>query len=138
MARWTCPSCDREFARSHQSHVCVPAGTVDDTFAPHPRAWREIFDTIMSHVESLGPVHADAVKVGVFLKSDRKLAEVRPRARAVDLLLALPGPVDHDRVSRVLRQSSDITVNVIPLRSASEVDDQLRGWLTTAYETATD
>jgi len=118
--------------------VCVPAGTVDDTFAPHPRAWREIFDTIMSHVESLGPVHADAVKVGVFLKSDRKLAEVRPRARAVELLLALPGPVDHDRVSRVLRQSSDITVNVIPLRSASEVDDQLRGWLTTAYETATD
>lgn len=34
--RWTCPRCDREFARARQSRVCVPGCAVDDTFADQP------------------------------------------------------------------------------------------------------
>jgi hypothetical protein len=30
----------------------------------------------------LGPVHEDAVNVGIFLKNDRKIAEFRPRVRS--------------------------------------------------------
>ena len=137
MSRWTCPFCDREFSRAHQSHVCVPGGTVDDTFAPYPAEWRLIYDAVVAHLDTLGPVHADAVKVGVFLKTDRKLAEIRPRARAVDLMLMLPGAFDDPRVARVLRASADLTANVFKLTSTADVDDQLRVWLTAAYATAT-
>ncbi|TMR10026.1 hypothetical protein ETD86_41150 [Nonomuraea turkmeniaca] len=80
--RWTCPQCDREFARARQSHVCVPGCTVDETFAPYPPVYREIYDRL---VERLGPIHDDAVRVGVFLKSERKFAEVRPKARSLSL-----------------------------------------------------
>jgi hypothetical protein len=136
MTRWTCPSCEREFGKANQSHVCVPAGTVDDTFAPHPPEWRLIFDQILAHVEDLGPVHADAVTVGVFLKANRTLAEIRPRARAVDLWLTMPRPIDDPRVRRTLRTSADLVANVVALTNASEVDDQVRAWLTEAYHAA--
>lgn len=136
MTRWTCPSCEREFGRTNQSHVCVPAGTVDDTFATHPPEWRLIFDAILAHVEDLGPVHTDAVTVGVFLKADRTLAEVRPRARAVDLWVALPHGVEDSRVRRTLRMSAGLVANVVALTSASQVDDQVRAWLTEAYHAA--
>src|SRR5215470_19772214 len=73
--RWVCPYCEREFARAHQSHVCAPGGSVDDTFAGHPPGHRAVYAAIQAHLLSLGPVHEDAVAVGVFLKRDRKLAE---------------------------------------------------------------
>jgi hypothetical protein len=92
MARWTCPRCDREFGRARQSHTCVPGITVDAAFAGRPPRLRASYDEILAHLDSLGTVHEDAVSVGVFLKRDRKLAEVRPRSRDVSLALYLPRP----------------------------------------------
>jgi hypothetical protein len=137
VSRWVCPFCEREFARAHQGHVCVPGGTVDDTFAHHPDRWRDVFDAILAHLEALGPVHVDAVTVGVFLKSDRKIAEVRPRVRSIDLMLAMPRPIDHPRIARRLQGSGDQNWVVVKLTDPSEVDDQVRGWLTEAYAAAT-
>ena len=137
MARWTCPRCDREFGRAHQSHTCVPGGTVDETFAGHPQSYVDAFNAILAHLSKLGPVHVDAVGVGVFLKSDSKLAEIRPMARlAVWLMLShsIPSP----RITRTLRASADRTASVIRIQGPSDVDDELRGWLTEAYDEATD
>jgi hypothetical protein len=111
----------------------VPGNSVDDTFADSPPEFRAAFDAVLDHLTDLGPVHVDAVKVGVFLKSDRKIAEVRPRVRAVDLLLVLPRAVDDPRVARHIGVSATRTVNVIKLTAASDVDDQVRAWLTEAY-----
>ncbi len=134
--RWTCPSCEREFGRANQSHVCVPAGTIDETFAPHRPEWRHIFDAVLTHLEELGPIHTDAVKVGVFLKTERTVAEIRPRARAVDLMLVLPRRIDDERIRRKLPRSVDLVVNVVALTDAAEIDDQVRAWLTEAYHAA--
>jgi hypothetical protein len=136
--RWTCPRCDREFGRANQSHTCVPGGTVDAAFAGHPARMRAVYDAIMTHLLGLGPVHEDAVGVGVFLKRDRKLAEVRPRWRDVSLTLYLPRPVDDPRISHVLGRSAHRVVHVLLLRGSAEVDDQVRGWLTEAFLHASD
>ena len=85
-----------------QSHTCVPGCTVDATFAGRPPRLRAVYDAIAAHLLGLGPVHEDAVGVGVFLKRDRKLAEVRPRTRDVSLALYLPRPAHDPRFSRVL------------------------------------
>jgi hypothetical protein len=137
-ARWVCQFCEREFGRTHQSHVCVPGNTVDETFAGHPPQRRAAFDAVLAHLRTLGPVHLDAVKVGVFLKSDRKLAEIRPRVRSLDLMLALPRSLDDPRVARHLRGSTTHTWHVFKLKDESDVDDQIRAWLTEAYGDATD
>lgn len=92
----------------------------------------------MRHLEALGPVHADAVQVGVFLKSDRKLAELRPKTRWLACSVYLPRELDDARVARTLRISAARVVNEVKLRSVDEVDDQLRAWLTEAFDEATD
>jgi len=78
-------------------------------------------------------VHEDAVGVGVFLKRDRKLAEVRPRSRDVSLALYLPRPVPDPRFSRVLGHGASRVIHVLLLREADDVDQQVRDWLTEAF-----
>lgn len=138
VSRWICPRCDREFGRARQSHVCVPGCTVEECFAPWPESYREIYDRVVDHLATLGPVHADAVGVGVFLKSDRKLAEVRPKARSLNLLLFLPRPVEHARIARRLPASGDRTVHVVKLLAPDDVDEQVCHWLAESFDAATD
>jgi len=137
MPRWTCPHCDREFARAGQSHVCVPGNTVADTFRQRP--WqREIYDVVMDHITTLGPVHVDAVQVGVFLFSDRKFAEIRPMVRALSVNLMMSRVVDHPRVGRTYRFGLERHSSEVRLTEPSQVDDELREWITMAYDEATD
>jgi hypothetical protein len=106
---------------------------VDATFAGRPPALRAVYDAILAHLHTLGPVHEDAVGVGVFLKRDRKLAEVRPRSRDVLVGLYLPRPVPDRRFTKVLGPNSPRVVHLLPLHDAAEVDEQVRGWLTEAF-----
>ena len=94
---------------------------------------RAVYDAIMAHLLDLGPVHEDAVGVGVFLKRDHKLAEVRPRSRDVSLALYLPRRVNHPRISRVLGNSASRVVHLLLLREAGDVDEQVRDWLTEPF-----
>jgi len=136
MSRWTCPQCDREFGRANQPHVCVPGQTVDDSFAGAAARWRPIYDAIAAHVTGLGPVHEDAVTVGVFLKHDRTFAEVRPKARSLTVWLMLSRPLDDNRVSRQIRVAAQRYTHYLKLTDVREVDGQFRGWLTEAYDDA--
>lgn len=138
MARWTCPRCDREFGRTRQSHTCVPGCTVDATFAGRAPWLREIYDAVLDHVSTLGPVHEDAVSVGVFLKRDRKLAELRPRSRDLLLLLFLPHRVENEQIRPMSGSTGARIVHRLPLRHRDDVDDAVRDWLTIAYHDASD
>lgn len=138
MARWECPECGREFGNRNQGHLCAPGVPVDEVFAGRPDEQREIYDVVMEHLEGLGPVHTDAVRVGVFLKTDRKLAEIRPMARALSIELMLPREVGSPRMTRVLRVSAEKYAHFLRLREPDEVDDEILGWLTEAYDFATD
>lgn len=138
MARWMCPECGREFANRNQGHFCAPGVPVDRVFSGRPPAQRDIYEELIEFVATLGPVHADSVSVGVFLKTDRKLAEIRPMARALSVNLALPRRLDTPRVARVYRSAGEKTWNDLRLRTIEDVDDELLGWLTEAYDYATD
>lgn len=136
MSRWTCPGCDREFGRANQSHVCVPGCTVDECFAGRNPVQREIYDLIIEHLQALGPVHIDAVQVGVLLKHERKLAELRPKARSLELSLVLPHDLRDARIARSIRTSADTVAHFIKLTTVDQVDDTLRDWLSEAYDYA--
>lgn len=111
---------------------------MDAAFAGRPRWQRAVYDEIVAHMDNLGPVHEDAVSVGVFLKADRKLAEVRPRSRDVSLALYLPRPDPDPRFARILGRNGPRVFHVLLLRGPEEVDDQVRAWLTEAFLHASD
>ena len=74
VARWICPRCEREFGKVNQAHVCVPGITVEELLSRHPGWVGEIYAAVLDRLRRVGPVHEDAVNVGVFLKSDRQIA----------------------------------------------------------------
>ena len=138
VARWTCPRCDREFERANQGHDCAPGITAAELLSRHPARVGEIYQRIIGHLESLGPIHEDAVEVGIFLKSDRKIGEFRPLVRSTQLWLFLPEERADPRVSRSTRTGAGRYVHLIKITRADEVDDQLLGWLTQSYDMNTD
>ena len=109
-----------------------------DTFAGRPSAQVEAYRRIMAHLAALGPVHEDSVQVGVFLKSDRKFAELRPMARALSVNLMMSRPISDARVARTMRITADRHLSVVRVTDPDQVDEVLCGWLTEAYDEATD
>lgn len=134
MTAWTCPKCDRRFGRRNQSHECAPAMSLEDYFAADgPPFERPIFEAVNAHLSTLGPLHVEPVSVGLFFKRSRTFAELRPMTRWMALSFILSHAVDHPRISRRLTVSGQRFYHVTRLREPSDVDDEVRGWLTDAY-----
>ena len=133
---WTCPECARQFGRRGQTHECAPALTIEEYFATGPDFERPIFVVVREHVESLGPVVVEPVQVGVFFKRGRTFAELRPKTRWVTLSFTMPVAVTDLRISRRIVASANRTYHETKLRLPSDVDADVRGWLTEAYLSA--
>ena len=87
----------------------------------------------MRHVDSLGPVHADVVSVGVFLKNPRKFAELRPRDRWVAVSFSLRRRARHPTITRKVVEYGNRYWHVANVRDPAEIDDDLLALLTEAY-----
>jgi hypothetical protein len=107
--------------------------TLTDYFSTGPAIERPIFDAVMAHLDTLGPVHVEPVSVGIFLKSPRKFAELRPMQRWVALSFSLPRTVDHPLITRKVLAYGNRRYHVVNLRGPDDLDDDIRGWLTEAY-----
>jgi hypothetical protein len=107
--------------------------TVEEYFSTGPERERPIFDAIMEHLESVGPVHVEPVSVGIFLKRGRTFAELRTMTRWVALWFPHASVLDDRRIARRIAASGSRTWYVVNLREPGDVDDRVRSWLTDAY-----
>jgi len=133
MPSWDCPTCRRRFARHGQSHDCEPAMTIEDYFATGPQRERPIFDAVMRHLDSVGPVHVEPVAVGIFLKRAGSFAQLRPKQRWVALSFSLPRTVRHRLIKRKPIPHGARFFHVANLSGPDDLDDDIRAWLTEAY-----
>ena len=133
MPSWDCPNCGRRFAKPAQSHLCAPALTLEEYFSTGPDFERPIFEAVLGHVQTLGPVLVEPVSVGIFLKRARSFAELRPMTRWVALWFSLDRTVTHPLITRKVNRYGGRYFHVAHLRGPDDLDDQLRGWLTEAY-----
>jgi hypothetical protein len=133
MAAWVCPECHRQFGRVRQSHECAPAMSLEEYFATGPERERPIFEAVMAHLATVGPVHVEPVSVGIFLKKARSFAELRPMQRWVALSFSLRHPVGHPLITRKVEQYHGRYVHVFNLKGADDYDDAIRNWLTESY-----
>lgn len=136
MDGWTCPACGRLFGRARQSHDCSPGMTLDEYFATGPPHERPVFDAVVAHFRTLGPVHADAVSVGIFLKNPRKVAELRPRDRWVAVSFSLRRRARHRTIVRKVVQYGGRFWHVANVASPDDLDDALLELLSEAYRDA--
>jgi hypothetical protein len=92
-----------------------------------------IFEAVERHLASLGPVHVEYVSVGIFLKRTRTFAELRPMRGRTRLSFLLSRHITHPRFARTERGRGDRSAYFVDLYDASDVDDEIRDWLTEAY-----
>ena len=107
--------------------------SIEEYFSTGPAHERPIFEVVMRHLTTVGPVHVEPVSVGIFLKRDRTFAELRPMLHWVALSFSLPRPVGHPTITRKVLTYNGRYHHVANLRSPNDLDDALRGWLTEAY-----
>lgn len=107
--------------------------TLEEYFSTGPERERPIFDAVMRHLETVGPVHVEPVSVGIFLKRNRGFAELRPMQRWEALSFSLPRAVRHPRITRKVQPYHGRYFHVVNLRGPEDLDDEIRGWLTEAY-----
>jgi hypothetical protein len=131
---WVCPQCQRRFRRTRQSHECAPAVTLEEYFSTGPEGERPIFEAVLAHVSTLGPVHVEPVSVGIFIKKAGTFVELRPMTRWVAMSFLLPRRVQHPKIARKPISAGDLTYHVVNLRAPEDVDDQVRAWLSESYQ----
>lgn len=107
--------------------------SLEEYFSTGPLHERAIYEAVMDHLESLGPVHVEPVSVGIFLKRAQSFAQLRPRDRWVALSFALSRPVEHERITRKVVSYHGRYHHVANLRSPEDLDGRLRAWLSEAY-----
>jgi hypothetical protein len=107
--------------------------SVNEYFSTGPEHERPIFEAVLDHLETIGPVHVEPVSVGIFLKRARTFAELRPMERWVALSFSLPRRVEHSRIIRKVVQYHGRYHHIANLRSPEDFDVELRDWLAEAY-----
>ena len=84
-------------------------------------------------MKKLGDTHVDPVQACIMFKRARSYAEVRAMKDRLRLYFILSREILDDRIDKRLRMSAHRCVHQIDLRSANEVDRELRDWLAEAY-----
>ncbi len=133
MAGWTCPGCGRMFRRPRQSHECAPAMPLAEYFSTGPPHERPVFEAVIRHLDTVGPVHVEPVSVGIFLKRAQTFAQLRPMERWVAIHFGLSRRVHHERITRKVINYHGRYHHVANVRGPEDLDERLLGYLTEAY-----
>lgn len=107
--------------------------TVEEYFSTGPPFERPVFEAVMAHLITVGPVHVEPVSVGVFLKRSRTFAELRPMTRWVAVSFALRRTISSARIARKVLDSGRSKYHVVNVGGPEQIDEQLCEWLTEAY-----
>ena len=112
-----------------------PEDAVAALYAGRPKSVRAIHDRIWHVVEGLGDIELAPKKGYLSLRRRTQFAMLKPAAKHVDLGLILPDEPVTERLQSAAIFNALFTHRV-RVRSESDVDDQLAGWIREAYDRA--
>jgi hypothetical protein len=128
MTAWTCPRCDRPFGRANRPHVCEPGMPVELWLDALPEPHRKAGEKVVAIARRYTGLIVEAVTVGVLIKRDRTLVELRPKQRWLELSFVSTAAIASPKISKTLRMPN-ATVYYVRLYDATSVDADLRAWL---------
>ena len=90
----------------------------------------------MAAFAAVGPVHADLVSVGIFLKNPHKFAELRPMQRWVAVTFRLDRRATHRLITRKVIEHGGHYWHTANVAAPDDLDEPLQALLLEAYEQA--
>ena len=107
--------------------------SVEEYFSTGPGWERPVFEAVLAHRETLGPMRVEPLSVGIFIKSGGGFVELRPMARWVALGFPMIRRIEDARIARKPVRSGRRLYHVVNLAKPEDVDEQLCGWLSESY-----
>jgi len=92
---------------------------------------RRAAEAVLAIVNRYRGLVVEAVGVGVLIKRERTVVELRPKTRWLDLSFISTAAITSDRIARMIAMSSG-SAYFVHLRDEVDVDAELRRWLATA------
>ena len=131
MSTWTCPRCNRTFARRNQRHVCG-TGERSEVLRGRPPELVDLYAALEQFARSLGPVEFVTRERYVLLRSVRIFADAVVKADAIRLAIHLGREAEHRLFFKIVADRSHVT-HVAKLRSLADLEP-MKPFLHEAYE----
>ena len=128
---WTCPTCERRFARAKQWHSCKPQ-SIDSHFRGKDPTLKNLFDLLIGKLQKNGPLRVDAVKTSINLISRHHFGGVNVRRDYLRVGFLAREEIKNPRVVHKQVIGSNRVAHSVVVRSASDIDAELIGWLARA------
>ena len=129
---WKCPNCERSFAKTHQSHSCQTASTEIHFKGKNPVSM-EIYNALVAQLRRFGEFRVDAVKTSINLIHKYHFGSVAVQDEGLRLGFVSDEPIRSNRIVQTQELGPSRVGHSVKLKSASEVDGELLGWLRTAH-----
>jgi hypothetical protein len=130
---WRRPVCGQEFVTRNMPHSCQ-VRSLDEHFAGHDPALRELFEHFVAAMRENGPVTVNVTKSRVAFQARMRFAGIAaPRADHLVATFLLTRPLASDRLVRVDYIPPYYYCHRVRLRRAEDIDIELRAWLAESY-----
>jgi hypothetical protein len=113
--------------------VCEPVEPIEEYLSRWSDDDRAIAEVLIDAVDECGPVDVEAARVGLFFKTTRKIAQLRPKHERLELMVIVGRPVESARVRRSILDGPRHAV-FTDLHDPADVDDWVRELLFEAYD----
>ena len=130
---WRCEKCGRDFANRNQTHACG-RHDLQHHFNGKSLEIRAMYDRFASLVQSLGAVTILPEKTRIAFHVRMSFAQVTPRKSWLDGHVVLARRLENPRFTRIETFSPRNHLHAFRIHTASEIDDEVVGWLREAYE----
>jgi hypothetical protein len=127
-----CPKCGYPFVTKNMNHSCQ-RHELDDVFRGRPPLVRELFDRFRAIVDELGPTTMIVYRDRVAFMDRVRFAGVVPRRDHVELGFWFTEREEHPRFSKVETLATNAHIHNVRVRTAAELDDDVRRWIDKAY-----
>lgn len=129
---WICPKCSRTLGVANQEHVCE-LHDLSSHFDGRDPLGSAVFDWICDAFQSLGPHDVLPMKTMIAFACGVNLAMLKTKRSGAEIWLVLASRPASSRVSGVVPYSKTKAIYRVPIRKASDLDEELRGWICDAY-----
>lgn len=138
---WTCPHCGQRYVNRNQVHSCARQSI--EAFFADDKHNRRLYDALHQVLASLGPVEVYATKTQIAFRARVRFAYLwfpnRVRGSGPPILYLTFDLRRRQRSPRIMESvnpRADLWTHHVPFRTPTDLDSEVRGWLTEAYATA--
>lgn len=132
---WTCPSCNKTFAKNKQSHKCevVPLDVLFEGKSPHiPELLEALLENIRPTMTATVTTSRKAITL--YAPSHKAFLGIEVKQKWFDIWFRLDRSIDEFPVFKVVKPSANIYAHYVRLHDSDDIDLILIDWIQEAYD----